>query len=347
MANGTINQKRIANKLNISIGTVSRALRNSPDISPDTKTKVEKVARELGYIVGKSRANSQSRYVGVLIHSPAIDWHRNAYMDYLNGMSAACSQLNISIVVHQIDANNCEQILDPEYQPPAMRNGELCGLIMIFRWPPEIVRELSKRYKCVSLFHEVPNSDVSLVSICTRSGMNLLTQELVKNNHTRIGYLGFNGSISWARELVGAYYEAIAANNIQYDPQDVIYLPVEILNSDQPVLENSVINKVVAGIESGTKAWICAGDFIGYSLYKELTLRGYSVPEDVSLTGFNNTSAFTPEGFRELTSVTVPSREMGAEALRLLLDIAETPDMPERKVRFNCKLIKGDTVGKC
>jgi LacI family transcriptional regulator len=347
MANGTINQKIIADRLNISVGTVSRALRNNPYISEETRSKVEKVARQLGYNSGKSRNGSgKSRYIGVLIHSPTLDWHKNAYMDYLEGMSSICSSLNVSLVSHHVEASSCEQILDPQYQPPSMREGEIDGLIMVFRWPPEIVRKLAEKFTCVSIFHEVPQGRCSLVGISTRSGMQAIASKIVSVGHKKIGYLGFSGNISWARELSGAYYEAIASKNIEYDPRTVISLPVETLNSDHPVLEADVLNRIVAGIESGTCAWICAGDRVGYSLYRELLNRGYRIPDDVSISGFNNVECPVPEGFKQLTSVTVPSRQMGTEALRLLLEQMDTPESIEKTVRFNCDLVEGETVGK-
>jgi LacI family transcriptional regulator len=343
-----INQKRIAEKLNVSVGTVSRALRNNPYVNEKTRLKVEKAAKELGYngVKSKTYLSTRSRYVGVLIHSPTLDWHKGAYMDYLEGMSSLCSSLNVSLITHHVDAANCEKILEPQYQPPSMRNGEIDGLIMIFRWPPDIVRKLAEKYTCLSLFHEVPQSNCSLVGISVRSGMQQIVSRFVSFGHKKIGYLGFNGGVSWARELVGAYYEAIAKEAIYYNPQAVIPLPMEVLNSDQPVLEDKVVDKVINEIETGTKAWVCAGDRVGYCIYKELHKRGLRIPEDVSLSGFNNVECPTPEGFKQLMSVTVPSKKMGEEALRLLLELISNDTKIEKSVRFNCSLVDGVTVSR-
>ena len=135
IAAGSATMQDIADRLNISVATVSRALRRMPGINPETRSRVFQTATELGYRLAKSYRttaleDSQLHHVGVFIQTPQT--HVPAPF-YLAGMSDASVSLNASLVVHYLDPSSSERILRPEFQPSAMRSGLLSGIILIFR----------------------------------------------------------------------------------------------------------------------------------------------------------------------------------------------------------------------
>lgn len=72
MGNGCVTQKDIAEKLGVSINTVSRALRNSPEISEELKAKIKQLANEMGYIpncVANFMRGGKTNFVGIVVNS--------------------------------------------------------------------------------------------------------------------------------------------------------------------------------------------------------------------------------------------------------------------------------------
>src|SRR5881275_990974 len=91
----------IADRLNISVATVSRALRRVPGINAETRANVLQMASELGYRLSKSYRSKRlvktaMHHVGVLVETP----QSNVPVPYLTGMSEASMSLNASLVVH-------------------------------------------------------------------------------------------------------------------------------------------------------------------------------------------------------------------------------------------------------
>jgi DNA-binding LacI/PurR family transcriptional regulator len=98
--------------------------------------------------------------------------------------------LNSSLVIHNVKPGECERVLDPAYQPRAMRSGLLSGIVLIFWWPVEVVRSLSQKLPTVSIMHKYPGTDVDMVGIDNEGGMEILIRELYNKGHRRIAFLG-------------------------------------------------------------------------------------------------------------------------------------------------------------
>src|SRR5207302_5765874 len=127
-------------------------------------------------------------------------------------------RLNASLVVHHVRPENCAQVLDTRYQPPAMRSGLLSGVVLIFRWPLQVVRELSRMMPTVSIAHRYPGVDIDCVSIDNQAGIELLVRHLEKLGHRKIGFFGRCRDVHWATVRFGAYVAALTNIGAEYRP---------------------------------------------------------------------------------------------------------------------------------
>ena len=105
--------QNIAEKLNISVATVSRALRRVPGINADTRASVLQTASELGYrLPGKYRnltiGKDRLTHIGVFIETT----NSNLSHPYLTGLSEAALALNSSLVIHHVKPGECERVLE-------------------------------------------------------------------------------------------------------------------------------------------------------------------------------------------------------------------------------------------
>jgi len=338
----TVKQKEIAEELNLSVGTVSKALGNYTDINEQTRAKVINTASKMGYkfdtrarkaLVGKSY------FVGVLIYGYTDDWQHTTYFA---GMSERCAKMNVSLVLHYVNAADCEQILDPEHQPPAMREGQLSGLILVNRWPRHIVRKLLKETPCVSVVHQVPQVSLDIVGIDDTSGISMLMDCLYQLGHRKIGFFGRCGEITWSRRRFGAYADSLCRLGLDLDVESVCDVSAELIE-DKSLDWDRQIDYAAGQLRRGFKAWMCASDRAGYMLCRGLMDRGINVPRDVSITGFDNNET-DRLGCRELTSVSVPALKIGAEALRRLITRLRHPSGPYLHVELPCRFVEGLTT---
>ena len=122
-----VNLNAIAKRLNLAISTVSRAMRNAEGVHrPDTRTRVLDAAKVMGYDFSKRDAaefGGHPHYIMALAQcsSPQSDQR------YLTGMSRASVTLNLAILSHHATAEECPSVLDPKYQPAALKAGLVEG----------------------------------------------------------------------------------------------------------------------------------------------------------------------------------------------------------------------------
>ncbi len=346
-------QALIAESLNLSQGTVSRALRNRPGIRAEVRLRVLKAANRFGYALpGMERLEGsvtvKEHFAGVLLHAPHEKWRGRD--SFLVGMTAVAPSMNVTLVMHHVQTRDCESILKPECQPPVMRNGGMKAVVLVFRWPWDVVKGLCSRFACVSLQHDYPGLAVDIVRANHGRAMGELVGHLRELGHEQIGFAGRCGELSWSRARYAGYVDALYQMKLPYDPRRVIDVGVEDLEAyDPPPRAGNawagVVENVMRGIEKGVREWMFASDWAAYNVCRGLMDRGVKVPGDVSITGF--------DGLKEplfgcplVTAALVPQQTMGTAALKLAMGRVNEPMREPSQQVFDCLLRVGGTTGR-
>jgi LacI family transcriptional regulator len=348
MSKKKINQKDIADSLQLSVATVSKALRGDyADIPSETRARVVNMASQLGYTSTGTRTQEavweeepvKTCMVGVLILRKLHEWQ---HTNFFAGMSEKCAKMNVSLILHYVSEENCQLILNKEHQPPAMRDGSLSGLVLVNHWPEYLVGHLASGLPCVSIQHEYKSAKMDIISNDDMQGMDLLIEHLNAKGHEKIGFFGNCGQVAYACGRFSAYAGAMFKRQLPLDLTNVIDVQPGHLE-DKEILLTGQIESVIRRMQQGVRAWVCASDWVGYLLCRGLIDRGYSIPKDVSIAGFDDSEDNTL-GCPRLTSITVPALRMGAEALRRLLNRIRHPAGTPLKVMLPCKMFEAQTT---
>jgi len=338
-----INQNHLAEKLNLSTATISRALRNQPGIHPATRSRVMEVAAELGYRPLRTRhpkpGLAKAHFIGVFIRS----WHQGIRPPYLDGMAEVAANMNVSLVLHHAPLNDAEMLLDPDRQPPALRDGLVQGAILVHRWPVSVVKYLAERFACVSIVHQFAGVTIDTVDMDHAHGMSVLARHLHQLGHRRIGFFGLCPDMAWSKARYGGYVQALCELGIPMDPSLVVSVPAKVLE-DRTAHWNDEIDRAAGLVRRGVTALMGASQWSASVLSRGLAQRGLRVPEHVSITGFDDEDRLGIEGLH-LTSTRISAEAMGAAALRrVLLRLAE-PSQPAHRISFACALVEGQSTG--
>lgn len=335
----------IADRLNLSVATVSRALRKVPGINPQTRARVMQAASEVGYRLpstyrGATEEPDSLQHIGILLET------RNNQVPhpYLTGLSEASLKLNASLVIHYVKPGECESMLDPKMQPSAMRSGLLSGLILIFWWPRHVVEGLSKKFPTVSIMHKYAGLDVDTVGIDHEGGMELLVHRLYNHGHRKIAFIGRCSKLHWSNARFAGYVAALSAHDIEYNPDWVIDVDFEAIATADGRWEGSEsqVNRILS---QGVTAFVCATEPSGRDLHRMLTEKGLNIPGDISVTGFHRPSDSIPPGLPDLTSVGASYEAIGAAALKRLILRISNPAETSRTILFPCEYYPGSTIG--
>ncbi|RNI38028.1 LacI family transcriptional regulator [Hanamia caeni] len=278
--------KEIAKKLNFSVSTVSRALRNHPSIGLRTTAEVQKLAKELNYEPNQTALlfkQQKTHTIGLILPNLKEDFFSQA----INGIEDIAKQKKYSVLIGQShdDVEQEIQIVN------AMKNHRVDGLIVSISKYTENYDHLLKlgRYNIpIVFFDRVPNlSNVDKVSSDIASGTRQAIEFLIKNKHRRIGLINGPKEMKSCKDRTDAYLEVLKRKRIKIDvsllestdlTQAKTFLAMEnLLNLKKPPTAIVTINDYVAldAIQFARKAKLKINKDICFVSYANLPITSY------------------------------------------------------------------------
>ncbi|OGV45036.1 MAG: hypothetical protein A2017_05810 [Lentisphaerae bacterium GWF2_44_16] len=335
-----IKLETIAKKLKISGTTVSRALRNHPGISDETRTAVIETANRLGYKVSyshkgrKLHAESASlKIIALISGSPNIDNMNPITHEMLKGVSDALNMFNGQLT---IDFINDERANEMSFHS---KLSTFDGAIFIHRFADTTVKKISEIIPCVSSNYRYELPYVDSTAGQDIEHMAFLVKYLHEMGHSNIGYIDVERPHPRAEEryigfITGLLRLGIAANRTD----------LNIMNENFPDQASKFSFALKKIQQKKVTAWACGNDYSAFRFAEFLIKNGIKVPDDVSITGFAGLS-FPNEDIK-LCTFKIPFEEIGREAAKHLVDRIKLPGSPARQTLIDCEFIKGNTVKK-
>jgi DNA-binding LacI/PurR family transcriptional regulator len=184
-------------------------------------------------------------------------------------------------------------------------------------------------------FLEYPHrSRYDLVGIDNRRAGFRMTEHLLQAACTRLGFLGRPGSAQTVDGRIAGFKEALARRGIA--------MPCDSVLRAEPADASTVL----PWVESiGADGIVCATDFTAAQLMQTLLANGVDIPRDVKLVGFDDVkyASLLPV---PLTTLRQPCHEIGAEALRVMMQRIENPDAPAKDIFLDCTIVIRQSCGK-
>lgn len=302
--------KDLAKELGVSIATVSRALRNSPEIGAEMQEKVKALAKKLNYRpnpFAQSLRKEAPRVIGVVV--PNLVTHY--YAAVLDGIEDEARESGYSVIC----ANTHE---DSEREVQAIDN-------FISLHVEGIIACLAQSTTDYKHFEEISQMSIPLVFFgrtclsdkfsCVMANGDVAAQEatqhLIDTGSRRIAFIGGPNHLDMVRRRKHGYLEALRENKIPIERELVV---CEKIDYDW-ALEAT---KRLLDMENRPDAILAFNDIITFAAFSAIKDKGLRIPEDVALIGFTDdvhAQYVTPR----MSAIEDQSHEMGMEACRLLL----------------------------
>lgn len=341
-----VNLASIAERLGVSISTVSRALRQTGGIHPETEARIAGLAHEMGYSPkGLVRRETPGEHTD-LRHVLALSQSTLPHIDqrFMAGMSGAAVASNVAILSHLVAHDQCSSVLDSRLGPASLRAGSVEGVILLHRWPMEVATQISARFPTVSIVHDYPGTLIDLIGIDDRRGMDVLVEHLHRGGHRRLGFFGLCTEVSWSLARFSAFVEALTTRDLPFEPDNVVRINLDsaLSASEFPSAEWGA--QVLARLGAGVDAWLCASAMTAQSLYRFFRREGVRLPADASLASYHGGSLPRVADLPFITTTDVVDEELGAATIRRLIHRLEKPGESRRSILVPASLVVGDTT---
>lgn len=302
--------KDLADKLGVSIATVSRALRNSHEVGEEMTQKVKQLAKELNYRpnpFAQSLRKEAPRVIGVIV--PNLVTHY--YAAVLDGIEDYASKLGYSV----ISANSHE---DHEREAQALDN----FLNMHVEGIIACLAQDTTDYSHFEQLHEMGVPLVFFARCCLEDMFSQVvgngdvaaqeaTRHMIETGSRRVAFIGGPNHLDMVRRRKHGYLEALRENRIPIDRDLVVCDKI-----DFDVARNATL-RLLEG-ENPPDAILAFNDIITYAAFDAIKSKGLRIPEDVAIIGFTDgdTAAFvTPR----LSAIMDQAHVQGTKACQLLM----------------------------
>ncbi|NWF89338.1 MAG: LacI family DNA-binding transcriptional regulator [Ignavibacteriaceae bacterium] len=323
----------LAKKLKVSKVTVSKALRNHPDISEETKVRVRELADKYGYVpnfMAKNLSARKSNIIGLVIPKIAHFFFGSI----------------IESIYNTAFENNYETVITVSQESAEREKKHLQSLLSMR--VDGLIISITEQTKDCSMFEKIIESKIPLVfidrvppiknvpsvTVNDKGGAFSAVNYFIKNGITEIGHVGGYSHINIGKARMDGFIDAMQKSKVPINPNWVVeggFGEEDGYKGFKTIFNSGSLPKAIFAITYP----------VAIGIYEAATELGIKIPQDIQITCFgNNTFKHTvPSVFN---FVDQPTLELGKHAVQLLLDIINNTYTVPRNIELNTRLlIKG------
>lgn len=318
----SITIKDIAKALGLSISTVSKALRNSYEISDETKKLVEDYAHAHNYRpnpLAQGLRKGISKTIGVVV---AV-FDDNFFSKVIDGIESSSNEHGYSVIFTQSRESYEKEKQNVQNLADRSLDGLLISLSSGTR-DLSYLKELSRVGLPIVLFDRISDEIDTHKVVCNNyKGGYEATAHLIDNGCKNIAHITSNITLSYAKERLDGYVNALTDHGLTLKESNIIYCSQE---NDIYEQASEAIDQLLAQ-DNVPDAIFCGSDVLSTTVFRILKKKNVKIPEEIAIVGFSNSAsaeAYDPS----FTTVEQPTFAMGEKATELLIQLMEAKRKP-------------------
>ncbi|PZX52438.1 LacI family transcriptional regulator [Algoriphagus ratkowskyi] len=331
--------KDIARELNLSASTISRALKDYPGISDETKRRVKEVAKNMNYrpnAIALSLRKSRSFTIGVIIPEVVHFF----FSTVISGIEDIAQSRGYNVILSQSNEKLDREISSIE----TMLSNQIDGVLVSYSKETEsfdhFTRVLDQGFPIV-FFDRAPAIPNAInVMVADYQGAYDATIHLISQGYKNIVHLSGPKALKISIDREQGYRDALEKNGISVNPANIIECPLGTLEEGQ-----RLVSELFNSLPERPDAFFSCNDIGAVGAMKACRDIGLKIPLEVGIVGFSDWQ-FCAMLDPQLSSVSQPGFMMGARATEILIDIIEKKldvETMERNLILETKLMERDS----
>ena len=310
--------KQIAKELDVSISTVSKSLRDSSEISEDTRLKVQAFAKLYNYkpnLIALSLKNKKTKTIGIII--PEIVHH--FFATVISGIEHVANEKGYNVIVCLSDESFDKEVINMEM----LANGSIDGFIMSLsketqqRKDFHHITEVINQGMPVVMFDRVTNDVLcDKVIIDDNLAAYQAVESLINNGMEKIGLITTVDYVSVGKLRTEGYVKALVSNGIPIN-NDLI-IKIEDIDNCSSQIEELITKNDLDSI-------FAVNELFAVTAIKTAKRLKFNVPEDIAIIGFTD-GIISNYSSPSITTVSQNGIKMGNKAAQMLIERLESED---------------------
>jgi len=274
--------KDIAEKLNISPSTVSRSLKDHPDISVKTRNAVKELAKLLGYkpnLIALNLKNSRTNTIGLLV--PEIEHH--FFSTIINGIEEVAYQNNYNVLIVQSNESYLREVLNTQTLLGNRVDGMLASFSKETKDFSHFQQLIDNEIPLVFYDRAVDNLHADVVVVDDYSGAYNAVKHLISKGCNRIAFYSAPQHLLLGKDRYNGYIDALEANNIKFD-KNLVYSCDTFESAIK--ISQSILKKI-----DRPDGIFAVNDLTAVGIMKVARKLGILVPQELKIVGFENSKS--------------------------------------------------------
>jgi DNA-binding LacI/PurR family transcriptional regulator len=325
--------KDIARAANVTPGTVSRALRDSPRVNPETKKRIQRLADEMGYspdAQARSLVMGRTQMLGLVV-TTLDDPHISSVVQTIE---SAAHEHGYAVVLASANDAPEREIAAVEMLQSRRVDGVIVTSSRVGALYQERLEKLSVPVVLINSLAQDRGQNTFSVGVDNHHGGYLATNHLIQRGHRRIAYVASPSDRNDSAERMAGYRDALAGAGVEFDPSLVVQGTARAGGGQQALSR-------LLSLDNWPSAAFCYNDMTAIGLIDAARAAGLSLPQDLAIVGFDDI-AFAQFAHPPLTTIAQPVDRLGRGAVQMVLDLlsdeADT-EQPVANLRIRGRLI--------
>lgn len=302
--------KDVARKLNVAVSTVSRAYNDKYDIRKETRDRILKTAKEMGYQpnpIAQRLVQQNTFNIGVVVP----EFVNAFFPEVIIGIQDVLVKKGYQVLLMQSNECHTTELENVKTLEQNRVDGLIISLAKESHNNEHYIHMLEKGYPMVFFNRVDEKISTSKVVFDDFKWAYFATEHLIKQGYRKIYHFSGHQHLSLFRNRIRGYKKAMEKFNIPYTSEFII-------ESGLFMEEGKAMMEKLINSNNIPEAIFAANDFTAIGAMKAIKKAGMKIPEDIALVGFSETKMAEVVD-PPLTSVCQPTFEIGKAAAELLI----------------------------
>lgn len=317
--------KQIAKELDVSISTVSKSLKDSSEISEDTRQKVQAFAKLYNYKpnnIALSLKNRKTKTIGIII--PEIVHH--FFATVISGVENVANENGYNVIVCLSDESFDKEVINMEM----LANGSIDGFIMSLSKETQQkkdfhhISEVINQGMPVVMFDRVTNDILcDKVIIDDNLAAFQAVQTLIDKGFNKIALITTVDYVSVGKLRTDGYIKALQMNDLKVNENLII--KIEDIDQSDELIEKLIESEKIDAV-------FAVNELFAVTAIKAALRKGLRIPEDIAIIGFTD-GIISKYSTPSITTVSQNGIKMGGKAAKMLIERLESDDEDDEQYR--------------
>ncbi len=329
----------IADRLGVSVATVSRALAGYTDVAPATRQRVLQAAQEMGYrpnIIARMLQKQRTDTIGFIIPTFGPRFSDPYFSELLAGIGNAAAEQDYDVLVSTCSPDTSEEMQVYERFVQGRRvDGTL--VVRTREHDARIIYLLEQQFPFVAFGRSIVEGDFCYLDVDGSAGIREAIRHLISLGHRRIAIILPPENLMFTHYRRLGFGEAMAEAN----------LPTEeslVAHGDLTEHSGYEVGRAFLTRDDPPSAIVACNDLMALGIISAAQRLGLTVGRDVAVTGFDDVS-LAAHSHPSLTTVRQPIYEIGRRICEMLIHLLRGETLEERHVILEPQLVMRESCG--